>query len=116
MRALAFVFLAFPVLAFATGGSTGAPPSPALSSDRHQWFPGNRLNLVAPQNVLEAVQRFQEVSKISDTQGTLNERDAAMSAVFYAMRKVLGITPVDVEAMFRVRLWASGQKPTSGHK
>lgn len=68
----------------------------------------NRLNLVAPQRVLEALQRFQEHIKASNKNQRLPEHDRLMSELFYAMRKDLGVSPDDEFASFKVGLWASG--------
>lgn len=72
----------------------------------------NALNLVAPQPVLVALQRFQEATKSSNaTPASREQHDALMSVLFLEMRKDLGVTPGDNVTTFRVGLWASGQKP-----
>ena len=68
----------------------------------------NKLNLVAPQVVLAALQAFQQEIKVTNS-GRSNERhDELMSKLFYEIRRDLGVSPADTEASFRVGLWASG--------
>jgi hypothetical protein len=68
----------------------------------------NKLNLVAPQCVLKALQDFQQESKRSNSSPNRERHDKLMSALFYEMRKDLGISPKDDLATFQVGLWASG--------
>jgi hypothetical protein len=68
----------------------------------------NKLNLVAPQSVIEALQAFQQESKAGNPSPSLDRHDKLMSALFYEMRKDLGISPKDDLATFKVGLWASG--------
>jgi hypothetical protein len=67
----------------------------------------NALNLVAPQAVLEALQRFQQGIKTGNS-STREEHDKLMSALFMEIRKDLGVSPDDDPNTFRVGLWASG--------
>ena len=71
----------------------------------------NKLNLVAPQSVLQALQAFQVEIKISNPNKSLEKHDELMSRLFYEMRKDLGIVPEDEEANFKIGLWSSGVKP-----
>jgi hypothetical protein len=71
----------------------------------------NKLNLVAPQAVLVALQKFQQESKVSNPSPSRDRHDAMMSALFLEMRRDLGISPTDDGDTFRVGLWASGVKP-----
>jgi hypothetical protein len=72
----------------------------------------NKLNLVAPQAVLTALQSFQQEIKVSNpSQKTLSRHDELMSALFLEMRHDLGISPSDDATTFRAGLWASGAKP-----
>ncbi len=71
----------------------------------------NKLNLVAPQTVLEALQAFQHESKTSNSSPNLARHDKLMSLLFYEMRKDLGISPKDNSSTFHVGLWASGASP-----
>ena len=73
----------------------------------------NKLNLVAPQAVIEALQAFQQESKVSNPSPSRERHDKLMSALFYEMRKDLGISPKDNTETFQVGLWASGA-PASG--
>jgi hypothetical protein len=68
----------------------------------------NKLNLVAPQEVLDAMQKFQREIKITNAEHTKERHDKLMSALFYEMRRDLGITPADDAPTFNVELWASG--------
>jgi hypothetical protein len=71
----------------------------------------NKLNLVAPQNVLRALQAFQTEIKTNNTSRSNERHDQLMSTLFYQIRKDLGVSPTDSEASFQVRLWASGFPP-----
>lgn len=68
----------------------------------------NRLNLVAPQAVIVALQNFQQEIKVSNKNRGLHRHDELMSRLFLEIRKDLGIRPEDDETSFRVGLWASG--------
>ncbi len=67
----------------------------------------NKLNLVAPQAVIEALQQFQEEIKHTNANRSQKRHDEVMSRLFHEMRKDLKITPRDSES-FKVGLWASG--------
>ncbi len=71
----------------------------------------NKLNLVAPQAVIFALQEFQNEIKISNSAKSLEVHDKLMSKLFYTMRRDLEVTPTD-KNIFQVRLWASGATPT----
>ncbi len=71
----------------------------------------NKLNLVAPQAVIFALQEFQNEIKISNSAKSLEDHDKLMSKLFYTMRRDLEVTPTD-KNIFQVRLWASGATPT----
>jgi hypothetical protein len=68
----------------------------------------NKLNLIAPQSVIQALQAFQQETKASNPSRTQDRHDKLMSALFYEMRKDLGISSKDNAATFQVGLWASG--------
>jgi hypothetical protein len=69
----------------------------------------NKLNLVAPQPVLDALQAFQEESKASNPNRSRVRHDELMSKLFYEIRRDLRISPADDLSTFKVGLWASGQ-------
>jgi hypothetical protein len=71
----------------------------------------NKLNLVAPQRVLQSLQAFQREIKISNAERSNERHDKFMSALFYEIRKDLGVSPVDDEISFHVGLWSSGVPP-----
>ncbi len=71
----------------------------------------NKLNLVAPQPVIRALQKFQEEIKVSNNTKSQEAHDLLMSELFFEMRKDLGVKPEDERASFTVGLWASGQPP-----
>jgi hypothetical protein len=73
----------------------------------------NKLNLVAPQRVLEALQAFQSEIKMSNHARSNEQHDKLMSKLFYEIRKDLAVSPRDEEATFKVGLWASGVPPES---
>ena len=70
----------------------------------------NKLNLVAPQAVIRALQDFQKAIKPgNDTNRALH--DKLLSSLLYEMRKDLQITPKDKDTSFVFGLWASGVPP-----
>jgi hypothetical protein len=71
----------------------------------------NKLNLVAPQSVVRALQDFQREIKISNAERSQERHDQLMSRLFYEMRKDLRITPKDEDVTFVLQLWASGVPP-----
>lgn len=68
----------------------------------------NNMNLIAPQKVIEALQAFQDETKISNSKKDDKKHDFLLSKLFYEMRKDLKISPKDNTDSFSVRLWASG--------
>jgi hypothetical protein len=68
----------------------------------------NKLNLVAPQQVLQALQAFQQASKSTAPSELRGRHDELMSILFYQMRRDLRISPKDERETFKVGLWASG--------
>lgn len=70
----------------------------------------NKLNLVAPQQVLEALQKFQAEIKISNPDRNPEQHDKLMSKLFLEMRRDLSISDDD-PGTFRVGLWAAGVPP-----
>jgi len=71
----------------------------------------NKLNLVAPQAVLQALQLFQQEIKTSNSKRSNERHDVLMSCLFYEIRKDLGVVPKDIEDNFKVGLWAAGVAP-----
>jgi hypothetical protein len=71
----------------------------------------NKLNLIAPQSVIRALQKFQQEIKITNDTRSQEAHDRLMSELLYEMRKDLGIKPKDKKNSFTVGLWASGQPP-----
>lgn len=69
----------------------------------------NKLMLVAPQNVIEALRHFQQEIKISNPQRG-ERHDELMSNLFLAMRRDLRISPSDDSSTFVVGLWSAGVK------
>jgi hypothetical protein len=70
----------------------------------------NKLNLVAPQSVIEALREFQQGIKITNSDKSRDRHDALMSQLFYQIRKDLNISPEDDRETFQVGMWASGVK------
>jgi len=68
----------------------------------------NRLNLIAPQAVVRALQEFQQEIKVSNHDKSNERHDRLMSKLFYEMRKDLQVTPRDKNESFVFGLWASG--------
>ncbi len=71
----------------------------------------NKLNLVAPQAVVKALQDFQQEIKVSNSQRSGERHDRLMSKLFHEMRKDLQVTPKDNDSSFIFGLWASGAPP-----
>ena len=71
----------------------------------------NKLNLVAPQSVLSALQLFQQEIKVGNSSKSQGQHDKLMSALFLEIRKDLGVSPTDNENTFKAWLWASGAPP-----
>jgi hypothetical protein len=71
----------------------------------------NKLNLVALQAVISALQEFQDEIRISNSAKIQEVHDKLMSKLFYTMRRDLDVTPTDKNT-FQVWLWASGVPPT----
>jgi hypothetical protein len=68
----------------------------------------NKLNLIAPQTVIEALKVFQDETSISNSNKDDNRHNELMSKVFLEMRQDLKISPKDNWKTFRVRLWSPG--------
>jgi hypothetical protein len=68
----------------------------------------NKLMLVAPQAVIEALQAYQQEIKVSNNNKSTQRHDQMLSQLFYEMRRDLGISPADDLKTFQVGLWASG--------
>jgi hypothetical protein len=68
----------------------------------------NNLNLVAPQSVIEALQRFQHEIRASNKSRNRSRHDELLSALFYEIRKDLQVSPKDKEESFQIGLWAVG--------
>lgn len=71
----------------------------------------NKLMLVAPQSVIEALKAFQQEIKISNPNKNQGRHDQLISQVFFEIRRDLQISPSDNLDSFRVGLWSSGTKP-----
>jgi len=96
-------------LAVAMSGIIAGESTP--ESQRAWALACNRMNLVAPQPVLVALQDFQRAAK-PDADGWSQElHDRSLSRLFYEMRRDLNVTPSDDADTFRVQIWASGQPP-----
>lgn len=72
----------------------------------------NKLNLIAPQAVVKALQDFQQEIKVSNSQPNAEHHDRLMSLLIHEMRKDLQVTPKDKDSSFVFGLWASGVPPT----
>jgi len=71
----------------------------------------NKLNLIAPQVVIKALQDFQQEIKVTNTARSNNQHDILMSKMFYEMRKDLQITPEDKDISFVFGMWSAGTPP-----
>jgi hypothetical protein len=71
----------------------------------------NKLNLVAPQTVILALQKFQQEIKVTNQAKSRQRHDELMSRLFYEIRKDLQIKPEDTKSNFQVGLWAAGVPP-----
>jgi len=71
----------------------------------------NKLNLIAPQAVIRALQVFQQEIKITNENTSIEQQYKLMSRLFYEMRKDLQISPKDVDTDFVFGMLASGVLP-----
>lgn len=71
----------------------------------------NKLNLVAPQAVVRALQEFQLEIKTTNTDRGNRRHDEMMSKLFIEMRRDLGVLPKDSDESFVFRLWSAGVPP-----
>ncbi|GAB0119254.1 hypothetical protein [Acidisoma sp. 7E03] len=71
----------------------------------------NNLNLVASQNVLIALQKFQNEIRVSNRQKSRETHDELLSNLFYQIRLDLNVKPKDTKTAFRVGIWAAGAHP-----
>jgi hypothetical protein len=67
----------------------------------------NVIGLVASQDVIIAMERTRRASK-RHAGWTVEEHDAALSALVLAIRRDLDVRPKDDPSTFRYKLWASG--------
>lgn len=67
----------------------------------------NNLNLVAPQQVIQALQTFRDEIRASNTNKNRERHDQLLSRLLFEIRRDLGIWPKDSQD-FKVELWASG--------
>ena len=81
------------------GGTTEGQRAFSLAS--------NNLILVAPQVVLEAMQAYRYETRTSNPNPSIEKHDRLLSKLLLEIRKDLGVLPEDVEATFKVTLWAS---------
>jgi len=76
----------------------------------------NVIGLVASQAAITAIHRFRKAS-LSHAEGwSIEEHDAALTALLLALRKDLEIRPKDDPATFTYKLWASGVGPATSHQ
>ena len=75
----------------------------------------NKLNLIAPQPVLEALRAFQQEIKIGNPERSLERHDKLMSKLSYEIRCDLNVLPRDDATCFKIGLWASGVGTQSKH-
>ena len=73
----------------------------------------NKLNLIAPQSVIEALQNFQHEIRGTNTNPSRERHDKLLSLLFLEIRKDLQVTPKDDETSFQVGIWAAGVPPDS---
>ncbi|WP_257388448.1 hypothetical protein [Tahibacter caeni] len=67
----------------------------------------NNLNLVAPQQAIQALHAFQEEIRASNSERNRERHDRLLSRLLFELRRDLGIWPRDSKD-FQVGLWASG--------
>lgn len=71
----------------------------------------NKLNLIAPQAVIKALQDFQQEIKVTNATRSNERHDKLMSRLFYEMRKDLQVAPKDRDTSFVFGVWAAGVPP-----
>lgn len=72
----------------------------------------NNLLLLAPQAVVEAVSAFRDEIRVSNPKPSREAHDRLLAAMFMAIRRDVGIVPVDDPRTFKPGLWASGSPKT----
>lgn len=70
----------------------------------------NKLMLIAPQSVIEALRAFQEEIKVSNPESGKHHAER-ISRLFYEIRRDLKTRPADKLETFEVGLWSSGVPP-----
>lgn len=68
----------------------------------------NDILLFAPYHVIEALMAFQNEIGARNPSRSRERHDQLLSALFFEMRRDIGVKPRDKRRGFAVRLWASG--------
>lgn len=71
----------------------------------------NRLNLIAPNAVIVALQAFQDEIKQSNPNPTRTRHDELMSQLIHEMRRDLGVVEANESQSLVFGLWAAGVPP-----
>jgi len=71
----------------------------------------NKLNLIAPYQVIKALRKYSEATHVENpNRATGKDHDKLLSALFFEIRKDLGVSPKDKSNEFFIGLWASSKK------
>ncbi|MBU4260280.1 MAG: hypothetical protein KKC76_00175 [Proteobacteria bacterium] len=68
----------------------------------------NNLLLFAPQSVIEALDAFWNEIRISNFNRTKEQHDKLLAILLMAIRRDIGVFPIDNPSTFKPQLWASG--------
>lgn len=84
------------------------------SPEGHKLFTKatNNLLLLAPQAVIEALNKFRTEISISNQNRTQEKHDQLLASLLLAIRKDIGILPADTPDTFKPIIWASGNNKT----
>ena len=77
---------------------------------RHFAKATNNLLLLAPQNVIEALNAFRGEISVSNPNRSLAQHDKLLAALLLAIRNDIGVVPSDNPLSFKPVLWSSGVK------
>ena len=90
----------------ALSGTVGSDSTPEA---QRRWAQAtNTIGLVASQQVLLALQEFQNAIAHSNPKPSVEEHDRTLNQLMLAIRTDLNISPADDPETFSFRLWCSG--------
>ena len=86
------------------------------SPEGHKLFAKatNSLLLFAPQYAIEALNKFRAEIRVSNPDRSLEKHDKLLAELRLAIRRDVGVCPVDDTATFKPIFWASGANKLAG--